>query len=156
MKLFDSETATDLEALNNVIAVSLDDLKAEIDQIVDNFDIDNAKAARLNIIGNLLGYKLGRETDPDFQRRSLKTAIDFYKAKGTPDSIKILFYTLGFDVEVIPLWSADFQEQILIEPPYISIAMISIPDNFQPGYYDVSVLNPDLQTATEVGGYQFK
>jgi len=155
MKLFNNETATDLEKLNNVVAVSLDDIKAEIDQIVDNFDIDNVRPERLNIIGNMLGYKLGRETDPDFKRRSLKTAIDFYKSKGTPESIRILFFTLGFDVEVIPLWTADFQEQIEIAAPYIRVATPVLKHVFAPGYYDVHVLNPDEQGGVLVGAVQF-
>lgn len=149
---FDYENSTDLEKFNNSVAATLDEIKLYIDKLVDTLDIDFCPKDKLYIIANLLGYELNREDDPDFQRRQLKSVIDSYKAKGTSDSIKILFYTLGVNVEVVPLWTPDFKQEVSLVPPYIQI----VGTNQNPtGTFDVIVINPDEQLDTETQAYSY-
>jgi phage tail P2-like protein len=162
---FNWDTTTDIQKITQTVAVSLDELKAWIDQILDNLSIDSCPIEHLNIIANLLGYPANKEDDPDFIRRSLRNAINLYKSKGTEESIKVIFYNLGFNVDIVPLWTADFVEKVQIFPPYIAtkvpvISKTGIPYNA--GYVDITIMNPDDQfftsirnTETPIGGYQF-
>ena len=155
---FDYANATDVQKLNQTVAVTLDEIKAWIDQILDNLNVDTCPVEHLNIIANLLGYPVNKEDDPDFVRRSLKSAISLYKSKGTEEAIKVIFYNLGFNVEVVPLWTPDFIEQVSVSPPYIEARVPTIPIGGIPydvGYCDVTVMNPDEQTSTASGMYQF-
>ena len=154
---FDYENATDVAAIVQQCAITLDEAKAFIDQLLNVFDVESCPVENLNIVANILGYPIGSEDDPDFIRRSLKNAISLYKAKGTADSIKVLFYNLGFYVDVVPLWTPDFVESVEIFPPYIKaiIAKINSGNPNKPGYYDVTVLNPDEQSDTSVGAFQY-
>jgi phage tail P2-like protein len=155
---FDYANATDVDALTHEVALTLDEVKAFIDQLLNSFDIEACPVENLNIIANILGFPIDREDDPDFVRRSLRNAIALYKAKGTADSIKVLFYNLGFYVDVVPLWTPDFVEKVRIFPPYIKATIAKIPDNgnpYRPGYVDVTVVNPDEQFDTSVGAFQY-
>jgi|ERR1035438_307233 phage tail-like protein len=154
---FDSEHATDVAKLTNAVAITLDEAKSFIDQLLNSFDVEACPVENLNIIANILGYPIDKEDDPDFVRRSLRNAISLYKAKGTADSIKVLFYNLGFYVDVVPLWTPDFVESVQVFPPYIkaTLAKINVGNSYNPGYYDVTVINPDEQFNTSVGGFQF-
>lgn len=155
---FDYETSTDLQKLNQSVAVTLDEVKAWVDQILDNLNVDICPVEHLNIIANLLGYPINKEDDPDFIRRSLRNAINLYKSKGTEESIKVIFYNLGFNVEVVPLWTVDFIEQVQIYPPYIATKVPNIPAGgipYNSGYVEVTVMNPDDQSVTVTDGYQF-
>lgn len=143
---FSSPSDTDIKKLTNVVSYTLDELKSYIDQFIDNFDIERVEPKNINIIGNLLGYPFSNETEVEFKRRLLRTAIEFYKAKGTSDSIKILFYTLGLNVEVTPLWTADFQDFVEISPPYVQ-AEVDVP-SLTGLYKDVTIINPDEQLYT--------
>ena len=154
---FDYEHATDVDSLVHEAAITLDDAKAFIDQLLNSFDIEACPVENLNIIANILGYPIDREDDPDFVRRSLRNAISLYKAKGTADSIKVLFYNLGFYIDVVPLWTPDFIETVQVLPPYLkaTLAKINTGNVNKLGYYDVTVMNPDEQIATSVGAFQY-
>jgi phage tail P2-like protein len=155
---FDYSRATDVQKLNQTVAVTLDEVKAWVDQILDNLNIDTCPVEHMNIIANLLGYPINKEDDPDFIRRSLKNAINLYKSKGTEEAIKVIFYNLGFNVEVVPLWTPDFVEQVAVYPPYLEVKVPLIPEGGLPyngGYYDITVINPDDQMYTTSGAYQF-
>jgi phage tail-like protein len=145
---FNTPANTDLKKLVNVAAYTLDELKAYIDQFVDNFDIERVDPKNISIISNLLGYPFSNETEIEFKRRLLRTAIDFYKAKGTADSIKILFYTLGLNVDVVPLWTADFKDFVEITPPYVQAEITLVEADITGAYKDVTIINPDEQLYT--------
>lgn len=151
---FDYKNASDVEALTHVMAVTLDDVKYEIDQLPDSLDLDFSKPEHLNIIADLLAYQIDKEDDPDFQRKQLRVAIDSYKTKGTVESVKVLFYTLGFNVEVIPLWTPTYVDYIPVYPPFISVS--SSPATDIPQTVDVIVINPDNQSDTKVNSYEYK
>lgn len=155
---YDYANASDVDAITHEVAITLDEAKAFIDQLLLNFDVESCPVENLNIVANILGYPVDREDDPDFVRRSLKNAISLYKAKGTADSIKVLFYNLGFFVDVVPLWTPDFVEQVRIFPPYIKSTIAVVPPNgnpYLPGHYDVTVINPDEQFDTSAGAFQY-
>lgn len=150
---FNKKASTDLSKLLNTVALTLDELKAYVDQFVDNIDIERVDPKNIDIPAHLLGYPFSNETEPEFKRKLLRTAIDFYKAKGTAESIRILFYTLGLNVEVVPLWSADFVSYVDVTPPYIQFyyEMIGAPTG---NYNDVTVINPDEQFYTSTSAIQ--
>lgn len=154
---FDFDNASDVDALTHEVAITLDEAKAFIDQLLNVFDIEACPVENLNIIANILGYPVNKEDDPDFTRRSLRNAIALYKAKGTADSIKVLFYNLGFYVDVVSLWTPDFVESVQVFPPYIkaTIAKITSGNPYRPGFYDVTVINPDSQMDTSIGAFQY-
>ena len=154
---FDYSKASDASALTHEVAISLDTAKAFIDQLLNSFDIEAAPVENLNIIANILGFPVNKDDDPDFMRRSLRNAIALYKAKGTSDSVKVLFYNLGFYVDVVPLWTPDFTESVQIFPPYVkaTISKITSGNPYRPGYYDVTIINPDNQSDTSIGAFQY-
>jgi phage tail-like protein len=155
---YDYANATDADALTHEVAITLDEAKAAIDQLLNSFDVEACPVENLNIIANILGFPIDREDDPDFVRRGLKSAISLYKAKGTAESIKVLFYNLGFYVDVVPLWTPDFVEKVRVSPPYIKAVVASVPPNGNPylaGFYDVTVMNPDEQYDTSSGAFQY-
>lgn len=152
---FDYENSSDVKILTHEAALTLDEVKSFIDQLLNNLDLNNVKENNLDIIANLLGYPIDKENDPDFRRRSLKNAIDLYKSKGTEDSIKILFYNLGFNVSVVPLWTADYIDFVKLVPPYLKGLIPLSVNNYKPGYYDVTVFNPDNQLDTKSSSYQY-
>src|ERR1035437_9313023 len=128
-----------------------------LDQLLNSFDIEACPVENLNIIANILGFPINKDDDPDFMRRSLRNAIALYKAKGTADSVKVLFYNLGFYVDVVPLWTPDFTESVQIFPPYVkaTISKITSGNPYKPGYYDITIINPDNQSDTSVGAFQY-
>lgn len=150
---FDTENKSDVQAVTQLAAMTLDTVKFYIDTILDNFDIDRVPDENLDIIHNILGYPRDKEEEPSFLRKNLKYAIDLYKTKGTVDSIKILFYSLGIDVDIIPLWTPDYTEYIEITPPYIKFVLPQL--QYTASYTDITVVNPDEQMYTSSNSYQF-
>jgi len=150
---FNTENKSDVRAVTQLAAMTLDNVKYFIDTLLDNFDIDRVPDENLDIIHNILGYPQDKEEDPSFLRKNLKYAIDLYKTKGTVDSIKILFYSLGIDVDIIPLWTPDYTEYVEISPPYIKLTMPAV--QYLAQSVDVTVVNPDEQLYTYTSGYQF-
>lgn len=152
---FNLDGKSDVHIITQLAAMTLDSVKAFIDNLLDNFDIDRVPDENLGLINNLLGYPKDKEQDPDFVRKNLKYAIDLYKAKGTEDSIKILFYNLGINVDLIPLWTPDYTEYVEVYPPYIKVSVPSLQSAYPTSLVDITVENPDGQMYTYVNGYQF-
>lgn len=150
---FNKTATTDLNKLISGVALTLDEIKADIDLFIDNIDIEKVAPNNISIPANLLGYPFSTETEVEFKRKLLRTAVDFYKAKGTADSIKILFYTLGLNVEVVPLWTADFVSYVDVIPPYLQV---SFELNTEPtgNYKNLSIINPDGQQHTAIAAIQ--
>ena len=150
---FNKTASTDLGKLLNGVALTLDEIKSYIDLYIDNIDIERVPPENIDIPANLLGYPFSNETEAEFKRKLLRTAIDFYKAKGTAESVRILFYTLGLNVEVIPLWTPDFASYVNVDPPYIQ-AYFEIQGSPTGNYKSVTVINPDEQFYTAVSAIQ--
>ena len=149
----DYDKTRDNNAIIPTTAIALDEIKTWIDQLLDLTSIDYAKDEHLSVIAKLLGYPFTKEDDPDIQRKFLRSAIPFYKSKGTVECFKILFYNLGYQVEVLPLWTANLVTDQTVLPPYLKISAMSA---LSQGYYDVHVINPDLQLDIFLNGYEAK
>jgi P2-related tail formation protein len=143
------------QILNNLASITLDDCLAQVDQLPYILDIEKCPDDKLHVISNLIGYPVDNQDDPNLRRNILKYAIDFYKVKGTPDSVRILFYTLGFDIDVVPLWTPDYQETKEVFPPYLKITLPITTNPYPSGYYSITVQNPDNQTDTETSAFQY-
>lgn len=139
---YDYVNGTDIKNLTQGVAVTLDEVKAEIDRIMDVFDVEFCPAEDLPIIGALFGFEIDTTEDPEYQRKLLKTAIDVIKNKGTFDSFKIIFKNLGFDITIKPQWTADYYEEVTVNLPYIQLDNLPAMDV---GFYDIVVINPDDQ-----------
>ena len=98
----------DLVNFIQVFAVTMDELKDYIDSFVEIFDIDRCESKYLPSIAAILGYDLNRGDSVESQRRQLKTAVGWYKVKGTHESFKILFYSLGYTIDLWELWTEDY------------------------------------------------
>lgn len=134
--------ATDLQQFNKIVAVSLDEVKSFIDELTDILDPTFAKKETLPILAAMLNVTLNKNEDDIFQRRQIKTAVDLFKAKGTEEAFKALLYNIGFSAEVIPLWTADYSEEVVVTAPYIRIDNLVV---LQEGMQEIYVVNPDEQ-----------
>lgn len=98
----------DLRQFIQIMAVTLDEIKNYIDSFVEVFDIDRCEDQYLPYIATILGYDLNRSDSTASQRRQLKNAVAWYKVKGTFESFKILFYSLGYKINLLELWTEDY------------------------------------------------
>lgn len=146
VSIYNYKQKTDLENFNQTIAISLDEIKAFIDQVSDILSIDFVNKDQLAVIAALLGVDLNKSEDVNLQRKQLKNALDVIKSKGTLECFTALLYNFGLDIEIIPLWTPDYSEESLIKPPFIQIS--SLPQ-IQPGLFAVTVINPDDQVDTK-------
>ena len=145
-KKFDYVNGTDVENFVQGVAITMDEAKAEVDRVMDIFDPDYATIDELPILGSLFGFDIDTKEDPEYQRKLLKTAIDLIKNKGTLSSFNILFHNLGYDMNLVPLWTADYSEEVAINLPYIQISEMP---QLTTGTYDIMVVNPDDQYGTD-------
>jgi len=98
----------DLANFVQILAVTLDEVKDYIDSFVEIFDIDRCDSKYLPYIAVILGYSLNKTDSLDSQRRQLKNAVAWYKVKGTFESFRILFYSLGYTIQLWELWTEDY------------------------------------------------
>jgi hypothetical protein len=146
VSIYNYKQKTDLENFNQTIAISLDDIKAFIDQVSDVLSVEFANKDHLGIMAALLGVDLNKAEDQYLQRRQLKNALDVIKTKGTIECFQALLYNFGLDLEIIPLWTADFIEETKLTPPFIKITSLPV---LSEGLFDITVYNPDLQSDTK-------
>ena len=149
--IYDFRTKTDLENFNHIIALNLDEMKSFIDEISDTLSTDFTSKKYFGIIASLLNVELDKSEDEFLQRRQLKTALDTIKTKGTLECFTVLMYNFGLEIEIIPLWTPDYSENIPIIPPYIRI--MDYGTGLTDGDNDVIVYNPDLQYNIKTKGF---
>ncbi len=94
-----------LHALTQVFAITLDEIKQSIDDFTKLFDIDHCPTRYLKIIATLLGYPLEDADSTAEQRWQLRTAVEWYRSKGSRKAFQAILYAFGFDAEIIPLWT---------------------------------------------------
>lgn len=97
-----------LDAYLNVFAITLDEIKEAIDNFPLIFDIDHCPSRYLKVIADLLNYPLESTDNTAEQRRQLKTAIAWYKSKGSRKAFEAVLYAFGFHADVAPLWTEDY------------------------------------------------
>lgn len=103
------DTTGDLKAYTKILALTLDEVRSYIDRFVDIFDIERCDPKYFGLIAALLGYPLNRLDSVESQRFQVKNAIQFWRRKGTTEVFRILFYLLDYDVELVELWTEDYQ-----------------------------------------------
>jgi len=145
VNIYDITKHTDLENFNHVIALNLDEMKAFIDEVSDNLSIEFVDEKYFGIIAALLNVDLNKSEDPNLQRQQLRTALDTIRSKGTVECFKVFMYNFGLTVDVVPLWTPDYYEEIEVVPPYIKVGPL---DSMATGLYSITVINPDQQIQT--------
>lgn len=100
--------------------------------LLDLFDADKCPSEYLIYLAALIGLRLDA-TDSDLSKREqIKQAVNWYKAKGMPESFVILFATIGYVARVYELWTDDIEckrwNEILPDPYYCS----DIPSGWNP------------------------
>jgi hypothetical protein len=145
INIYNINTHSDLENFNHVVALNLDEMKSFIDEVSDNLSIEFVDEKYFGIIAALLNVELNKNEDPNLQRQQLRTALDTIRSKGTVECFKVFMYNFGLTVDIIPLWTPDYYEELEVVPPYIKV------DYFDPmatGLYPITVINPDQQIQT--------
>jgi phage tail-like protein len=97
-----------LDAFTQVFAITLDEIKQAIDELPLILDIEHCPPRYLRVIAEMLNFPLEDVDNTAEQRRQLRTAIDWYKAKGSRKAFRAILYAFGFDTEMIPLWTEDY------------------------------------------------
>jgi phage tail-like protein len=81
------DTSGDLKAFLSIPAVTLDEIKALIDQFPSLFDVDTCREDFLPMLALLVGYRYDPLRDPLIQRREIRDAIETHRRKGTIPAI---------------------------------------------------------------------
>lgn len=97
-----------LNALTQVFAITLDEIKQAIDELPLILDIDHCPPQYLRAIAEMLNFPLEDVDNTAEQRRQLRTAIDWYKGKGSRKAFRAILYAFGFHTDMVPLWTEDY------------------------------------------------
>lgn len=102
------DVAGDMSAFLKVVAIPQDEMLDFIDSFTSIFDIENCEEKYLPYIAKALNYPLSDRDTVGQKRLQLLEAVNIYKRKGTVESFRILFYSLGYLITLIPLWTKDY------------------------------------------------
>lgn len=94
-----------LENYVEVFAITLDEIKQAIDEFTLIFDIDHCPPKYLRVIAEMINYPLESSDSTAVQRTQLKSAIEWYKSKGSRRAFISILYAFGYHADVIPLWT---------------------------------------------------
>ena len=100
----------DLAAFLEVVAISLDDFQEFIDDFPKIFDVEKCPTKYLPYLAKMLNFPLNQRDDEHSQRLQLLYAVEWYKRKGLHECFRILFYSLGYVVSLVELWTKDYQQ----------------------------------------------
>jgi len=104
------ESIEDLENFLAVVALPLDDLKTYVEEFDSIFDVDSCDPKYLPLLANLINYPISDFDPVPSQRRQVRTAVSWYKSKGLSDSLRALFYSFGYEISVVELWTEDYKD----------------------------------------------
>lgn len=99
----------DLEDFLQVVALSMDEFDSFIEEFTTIFDVDTCETKYLPYLAKMIGYPLSERDDEDSQRTQLREAVSWYKRKGLTESFRILFYSLGYVINLVELWTKDYE-----------------------------------------------
>jgi len=145
----------DLTQFLEVFALSADEFYCFIKDFTTIFDPDTCSPKYLKFLAHLINYPLNTRgfdsTTPAVRdaailraRTQLKEAVEVYKRKGMKEAFQILFYSLGYYIELVELWTENyisFHEEVpstgmMYDPvtntsgwfksPYFGIRLVSI------------------------------
>jgi phage tail-like protein len=96
----------EFEAVLDWLSNGFESAKGQIDIIDKLYDIDNCPEEYLPYLAYFLGLSLeySINSKEEFLREQIRTAVAWYKLKGTQDGIKLMFLSLGFNSEIKELW----------------------------------------------------
>lgn len=109
----------DLKQFLHVVAISMDEFYGFIDDFTSIFDPDLCPEKYLPYLAKLINYPLNTRgmdsTVPSLReaavlraRRQLRQAVEVYKRKGLKEAFQILFYGLGYYIELVELWTTNY------------------------------------------------
>ena len=81
-------------------AIVLDEIKSNIDQFPELFDLDKCAPQFLPLLGQLVGYRYNPIQDPGHQRHEIKEVIEFYRRKGTIPAMHRSLVRIGWEGEI--------------------------------------------------------
>ena len=99
----------DLEDFLQVVSLSMDEFDSFIEEFTTIFDVDTCETKYLPYLAKMIGYPLSERDDEDSQRTQLREAVSWYKRKGLTESFRILFYSLGYVINLVELWTKDYE-----------------------------------------------
>jgi hypothetical protein len=99
-----------LENFMEVFAITLDEIKQAIDEFTLLFDIDHCDPRYLRTIAEMINYPLEGADNTAEQRKQLKSAIEWYKSKGSKRAFVAILYAFGYYAEIIPLWTQNTED----------------------------------------------
>jgi hypothetical protein len=114
------DVSDDLRQFLQVVAFSMDEFYCFIKDFTTIFDPDKCDPKYLKHLAKLINYPLNtrsfdsevpsiREAAVGRARRQLRQAVEVYKRKGLHEAFKILFYSLGYYIEVVELWTNNYK-----------------------------------------------
>lgn len=99
----------DLADFLKIIAIPLDEFSDFIEEFTSIFDVDTCEAKYLPYLAKMLNYPLSDRDDEQSKRMQLKNAVEWYKRKGLHEGFRILFYSLGYVINLVELWTRDYE-----------------------------------------------
>jgi hypothetical protein len=109
----------DLSQYLQVVAISMDEFYCFIQDFTTLFDPDRCDPKYLTYLAKLINWPLNTRgfdsTVPSIQeasisraRKQLREAVEVYKRKGLKEAFQILFYALGYYIELVELWTNNY------------------------------------------------
>jgi len=105
----DGEERGDLGTLLEVVAISLDEFDNFAEQFTSIFDVDTCDEKYLPYLAKMVNYPLSDRDDVESKRLQIKNAVEWYKRKGLHEGFRILFYSLGYVINLVELWTRDYK-----------------------------------------------
>lgn len=159
------DTNGDLKDFLQVVAITFDEFYGFIDEFTTLFDPDRCPAKYLPYLAKLINYPLNtRGFDSEVPslkdaavrraRLQLRTAVDVYKRKGLKEAFQILFYGLGYYIELVELWTNNYVSFHAEIPANESeYHPISNPTGwFKSPYFGIKLVSLNQQTVETIGG----
>jgi len=104
-----------LNEFTQVFAITLDEIKQAVDDFTKIFDIENCPPKYLPIIADMINFPLEATDTTAEQRRQLRTAVEWYKSKGSRRAFRAILYAFGFYTEIVPLWTEHTDESTILD-----------------------------------------
>lgn len=102
-------TYGDLSDFLKIVAISIDEFDGFIEDFTTIFDVDTCDAKYLPYLAKMLNYPLSDRDNEQSKRNQLKNAVEWYKRKGLHEGFRILFYSLGYVINLVELWTRDYE-----------------------------------------------
>ncbi len=137
------DVSEDLKQFLHVVAISMDEFYCFIEDFTTIFDPDLCPEAYLPYLAKLINYPLNtrgmdslvpaiKEAAILRSRRQLRQAVEVYKRKGLKEAFQILFYGLGYYIELVELWT---QNYVTFHPEVPATATLYHPVTNPRGWY---------------------